>query len=76
VGQRIFFLHDGRAGPGNGGLLRAILAHEGINPFCLPGQLETSDGVACQSEANAVIRQFKALSPSDQQDILNFLRSL
>jgi len=42
----------------------------------LPGQLETSDGVACQSEANAVIGQFKALSPSDQQDILNFLRSL
>jgi CxxC motif-containing protein (DUF1111 family) len=76
VGQRIFFLHDGRAGPGNGGLLRAILAHESTNPFCLPGQLETSDGVACQSEANAVIGQFKALSPSDQQDILNFLRSL
>ncbi|MDR3385971.1 MAG: di-heme oxidoredictase family protein [Rudaea sp.] len=27
VGQRIFFLHDGRATPQNGGLLTAILAH-------------------------------------------------
>jgi CxxC motif-containing protein (DUF1111 family) len=29
VGQRIFFLHDGRATPANGGLLRAIQAHAG-----------------------------------------------
>ena len=27
VGQRIFFLHDGRSGPTNGGLLNAITAH-------------------------------------------------
>jgi CxxC motif-containing protein (DUF1111 family) len=27
AGQRIFFLHDGRAGPANGGILRAILDH-------------------------------------------------
>lgn len=27
VGQRIFFLHDGRATPGNGGLLQAIQQH-------------------------------------------------
>ena len=27
VGQRIFFLHDGRSGPANGGLLNAIQAH-------------------------------------------------
>jgi CxxC motif-containing protein (DUF1111 family) len=27
VGQRIFFLHDGRSGPTNGGLLNAIQAH-------------------------------------------------
>ena len=76
AGQRIFFLHDGRAGPGNGGLLRAILAHESTNPACAPGQQFDNDGVACQSEANAVIQQFNALSTSDQQDILNFLRSL
>jgi len=41
-----------------------------------PWQQFTDDGVACQSEANAVIQQFKALSASDQQDVLNFLRSL
>ena len=29
VGQRVFFLHDGRATPANGGLLRAIEAHAG-----------------------------------------------
>jgi len=29
VGQRIFFLHDGRAMPANGGLLRAIQSHSG-----------------------------------------------
>jgi CxxC motif-containing protein (DUF1111 family) len=29
VGQRIFFLHDGRATPANGGLLRAIEDHAG-----------------------------------------------
>jgi CxxC motif-containing protein (DUF1111 family) len=27
VGQRVFFLHDGRATPANGGLLTAIEAH-------------------------------------------------
>jgi CxxC motif-containing protein (DUF1111 family) len=76
VGQRIFFLHDGRAGPGNGGLLRAILAHESTNPACAPGQIQTADGVACESEANDVIGRFRSLSPSDKQDVLNFLRSL
>jgi CxxC motif-containing protein (DUF1111 family) len=29
VGQRIFFLHDGRATPANGGLLKAITDHQG-----------------------------------------------
>jgi CxxC motif-containing protein (DUF1111 family) len=29
LGQRIFFLHDGRATPANGGLLTAIQAHAG-----------------------------------------------
>ncbi len=65
-----------RAGPGNGGLLRAILAHQSSNPLCAPWQQFTDDGVACHSEANLVITLFKLLSASDQQDILNFLRSL
>jgi len=59
VGQRIFFLHDGRATPANGGLLAAIRAH-------------ASTG----SEANAVVAAFNAQSNKDQQDLLNFLRSL
>jgi CxxC motif-containing protein (DUF1111 family) len=59
LGQRIFFLHDGRATPANGGLLTAIEAHAG------PG-----------SEANGVIRLFERLDNQQQQDLLNFLRSL
>jgi CxxC motif-containing protein (DUF1111 family) len=55
VGQRLFFLHDGR----KTNLLDAITAH-------------SSTG----SEANTVIANFNALSVSDKQDILNFLRSL
>jgi CxxC motif-containing protein (DUF1111 family) len=55
LGQRIFFLHDGRTTD----LLQAIQAHSS------PG-----------SEANAVIANFNALSATDQQNILNFLRDL
>lgn len=59
LGQRIFFLHDGRATPANGGLLTAIEAHAGAG-----------------SEANSVIRLFEQLNNQQQQDLLNFLRSL
>ena len=55
VGQRVFFLHDGRTMS----IVEAIEAH-------------LSGG----SEANAVIEGFNALTPSERQDILNFLRSL
>ncbi len=55
VGQRLFFLHDGRTAD----LLQAIEDHAS------PG-----------SEANTVIRIFNGLSESQQQDLLNFLRSL
>ena len=55
LGQRVFFLHDGRTT----NLLDAILAHE-------------SNG----SEATQVGGNFDVLSSSQQQDILNFLRSL
>jgi len=55
VGQRIFFLHDGRTAD----LLQAIEQH-------------ASQG----SEANTVIHNFNALPPGQQQNILNFLRSL
>jgi CxxC motif-containing protein (DUF1111 family) len=76
VGQRIFFLHDGRAGPANGGLLRAISQHASTNPNCVAGQNFTADGVACRSEANGVIANFNSLTAGQKQDILNFLRSL
>jgi CxxC motif-containing protein (DUF1111 family) len=59
VGQRIFFLHDGRSTPANGGLLNAIQAH-------------SSSG----SEANRVISNFNKLTNQQQQELLNFLRSL
>jgi CxxC motif-containing protein (DUF1111 family) len=55
VGQRVFFLHDGRTSD----LIQAIRYH-------------ASQG----SEANQIVRNFAALSAKDQQDLINFLRSL
>jgi CxxC motif-containing protein (DUF1111 family) len=55
LGERIFFLHDGRTS----NLLTAIQAH-------------SSSG----SEANQIVRRFNNLGSRQQQDILNFLRSL
>ena len=84
VGQRLFFLHDGRAND----LLSAIEAHASPLKDCTSvSSLETfeiagdffapvSPGVFCGSEANAVVSNFNGLSPSNRQDILNFLRSL
>jgi CxxC motif-containing protein (DUF1111 family) len=80
VGQRIFFLHDGRAGPGNGGLMAAIKAHDSVDSTSSECLIHTrklrADGVACVSEAGGVTRQFLFLKKQDQQDVLNFLRSL
>jgi CxxC motif-containing protein (DUF1111 family) len=55
VGQRVFFLHDGRTS----NLVQAIIEH-------------ASSG----SEANQVVANFMGLSAGDQQDLINFLRSL
>jgi len=55
LGQRLFFLHDGRTKD----LVQAIREHRS------PG-----------SEANRVVRRYFTLKSRDQQDILNFLRSL
>ena len=55
LGQRIFFLHDGRTTD----LVGAINEH-------------FSQG----SEASGVVRMFNALPADQQQDMLNFLRSL
>jgi CxxC motif-containing protein (DUF1111 family) len=70
IGKRLFFLHDGRTSD----LLRAIEEHSS-HTACEQkenGKPEQS----CSSEADAVIANFKALAPSEIQDILNFLRSL
>lgn len=55
LGQRIFFLHDGRTS----NLITAVNAHG-------------SNG----SEANASLNAAAALSLTDQQNLINFLRSL
>jgi len=61
VGQRIFFLHDGRTN----NLVEAIRAHHSRKTHQYPA-----------SEANQVITNFNKLSVQDQQDIINFLRAL
>jgi CxxC motif-containing protein (DUF1111 family) len=61
LGQRIFFLHDGRTSD----LREAIRAHRS-------GSVYTFNA----SEANGVVRNFNALEDGRKQDVLNFLRSL
>jgi CxxC motif-containing protein (DUF1111 family) len=61
LGQRIFFLHDGRTTD----LVVAIEAHASKRNFRFP-----------PSEGNAVIRQFHALEKAKKEDLLTFLRSL
>lgn len=84
LGQRLFFLHDGRTSD----LLQAIAAHTGGPNNCFTNQdfdQFVINGVAfqpfeqrqtCVSEADQVITKFNALTASQKQDILNFLRSL
>jgi CxxC motif-containing protein (DUF1111 family) len=55
VGQRVFFLHDGRTS----NLVEAIEAHKSHD-----------------SEATRVIDRFHRLKATEQQDVINFLRSL
>ena len=61
LGQRIFFLHDGRTSD----LPEAIHAHRSGPSARFPA-----------SEANAVVDNFHGLSERQKQDLLNFLRSL
>ena len=70
VGQRLFFLHDGRTAD----LLQAVLAH--TSERSSDCKIAQSNEKSCSSEADAVIQKFKLLSPSQIQDLLNFLRSL
>jgi CxxC motif-containing protein (DUF1111 family) len=61
LGQRLFFLHDGRETD----LMKVIAAHASNANSQFPA-----------SEANQVIQNFNNLGNNDQQAILNFLRSL
>jgi CxxC motif-containing protein (DUF1111 family) len=61
LGQRLFFLHDGRTSD----LGEAIQAHA-----------SRSNGKFRASEANEVIAAYNRLGEQQKQDVLNFLRSL
>jgi CxxC motif-containing protein (DUF1111 family) len=61
LGQRIFFLHDGRTRDLN----EAILVHA-----------SESHGPSGFSEANGVVLRYRGLPERRKQDLLNFLRSL
>ena len=69
VGQRIFFLHDGRTSD----LLEAIRAH--FSPAS-PADPRHNSPAYPASEANGVVRNFNELPPADKQALLDFLRSL
>src|SRR5262249_35438979 len=74
VGQRLFFLYDGRTRD----LLVAIEDHYSP-PFSSGGDNPAKDLFSFSygpSEANAVITRFNALSESNKLAILDFLRSL
>jgi CxxC motif-containing protein (DUF1111 family) len=73
----LFFLHDGRTTD----LMEAIQAHLTTGPGCPSGSRNPTavpqpGTQACGSEASSVIQNFNGLSPAQQQNLLNFLRSL
>jgi CxxC motif-containing protein (DUF1111 family) len=72
VGQRLYFMHDGRTSD----LLEAIYDHAGAGNDCRGQHFTRLSQGNCGSEANQVIQNFQRLSRSQIQDILNFLRSL
>jgi CxxC motif-containing protein (DUF1111 family) len=87
LGQRLFFLHDGRTTD----LVQAIQLHYfSTNQYCEQASSASlfyvlttnsvyepeSASISCNSEANSVINSYNRLSTSQQQDLLNFLRSL
>jgi len=61
IGQRYFFMHDGRTQD----IVQAVEDHFSLG-----------NGIYPNSEANQVINNFNALDQQDQQDLINFLRSL
>ena len=77
LGQRVFFLHDGRTS----NLVQAIQDHASGGGGGGRGNSQefergSSSGQFGPSEANRVIANYNGLSGAQQQDLLNFLRSL
>src|SRR6266700_3256157 len=84
VGQRLFFMHDGRATD----LLQAVQAHFSDASVCFNVSASegftvsghrfspSTSGQSCGSEANESVRQFNALCAADKTAIVAFLRSL
>jgi CxxC motif-containing protein (DUF1111 family) len=67
VGKRVWFMHDGRTSD----IVQAVLDH--ADKTCIGGG---GGGNYPPSEADAVINNYKGLNPQNQQDLINFLRSL
>jgi CxxC motif-containing protein (DUF1111 family) len=75
LGERIFLLHDGRTSD----LVQAIQDHASGGGGGRGNSQEFERGSSGQfgpSEANRVIANYNGLSGAQQQDLLNFLRSL
>ena len=69
VGQRYFFMHDGRTMD----IVQAIEDHSELtDPNCTGVNAHNY----LPSEADAVVQAFNGLASTDQQDLINFLRSL
>jgi cytochrome c peroxidase len=87
AGQRLFFLHDGRTSS-----LVDVIEQYHVSPatdcvkvstvaetFILNGQTITipaATSTFCGSESNQVVTKFNNLTCTQQQDVINFLRSL
>jgi cytochrome c peroxidase len=74
LGQRLFFLHDGRTSD-----LRVAIEDHFSAPHSNGGDNPERDSAApsyLPSEANRVIDIFNALTDRDEQAVLDFLRSL
>jgi CxxC motif-containing protein (DUF1111 family) len=67
LGQRLFFLHDGR----DNNLVQTIEDH------CIAPASDTSGNQRMsESEACTVVSKFNRLTATQKQNVLNFLRSL
>jgi len=87
AGQRLFFMHDGRTPSIVSAVLKGHVSPANIctsvtatsETFTLNNQAITIPAVTtqtCGSESNLVVQKFQNLTCIQQQDVINFLRSL